>query len=63
LCDWAEMSNSTDKSGREQEEENQQQSIRDLDWWKKRAKHFESEYKREKAKRQEYEKLYGESGE
>lgn len=35
---------------------------RDASWWEKRAKHFESEYKGERTKRQTYEKKYGRDG-
>lgn len=35
---------------------------RDQAWWENRAKHFEGEYKRERTRRQEYDKKYGRNG-
>jgi hypothetical protein len=53
----AEMTNSNENGKQQQGGE---QPLRDQAWWEKRAKHFESEYQREKAKRRELQKQFGE---
>jgi hypothetical protein len=42
------------------EQQGGEQPLRDQAWWERRAKHFESEYQREKAKRRELQKQFGE---